>query len=271
MIDPFWLTLVAKMIASAALVIGASLVVERAGPLIGAMIATLPLSAGPNYVYLAMEHGSAFLAKSALASLVANAATGLFAAAYAALAQKRGLAASLGGAYAVWIAVVLLAHRPDWTLAALISANALVYAGAIAATRRFRAARPRAPAGRRWWDLPLRALAVMALVATVVLAGRFIGPGAAGVTALVPIVFTSLVFILHDRIGGPATAAVIAHSLPGMVGFTVAVIVLAVTVVPLGAAAALSLALLVSVAWNGALIVLQRLRKPAPQPCEIAR
>jgi hypothetical protein len=270
-IDPFWITLVAKMIASAALVIGASLVVERAGPLIGAMIATLPLSAGPNYVYLAMEHGSAFLAKSALASLVANAATGLFAAAYAALAQKRGLAASLGGAYAVWIAVVLLAHRPDWTLAALISANALVYAGAIAATRRFLAARPLAPAGRRWWDLPLRALAVMALVATVVLAGRFIGPGAAGVTALVPIVFTSLVFILHDRIGGPATAAVIAHSLPGMVGFTVAVVVLAVTVVPLGAAAALSLALLVSVAWNGALIVLQRLRKPAPQPCEMTR
>jgi hypothetical protein len=270
-IDPFWLTLVAKMIASAALVIGASLVVERAGPLIGAMIATLPLSAGPNYVYLAMEHGSAFLAESALASLVANAATGLFAAAYAALAQKRGLAASLGGAYAVWLAVVLLAHRLDWTLAALIAANALVYAGAIAATRRFLAARPLAPAGRRWWDLPLRALAVMALVATVVLAGRFIGPGAAGVTALVPIVFTSLVFILHDRIGGPATAAVIAHSLPGMVGFTVAVIVLAVTVVPLGAAAALSLALLVSVAWNGALIVLQRLRKPAPQPCEMTR
>jgi hypothetical protein len=133
------------------------------------------------------------------------------------------------------------------------------------------AARPLLPAGRRWWDLPLRALAVMALVATVVLAGRFIGPGAAGVTALVPIVFTSLVFILHDRIGGPATAAVIAHSLPGMVGFTVAVIVLAVTVVPLGAAAALSLALLVSVAWNGALIVLQRLRKPAPQPCEMTR
>jgi hypothetical protein len=41
--------------------------------------------------------------------------------------------------------------------------------------------------------------------------------------------------------------------------------------VPLGAAAALSLALLVSVAWNGALIVLQRLRKPAPQPCEMTR
>jgi hypothetical protein len=63
--DPFWLTLLVKMLASAALVVGASLVVERAGPLTGAMIATLPISAGPNYVYLAMEHGDAFLRASA--------------------------------------------------------------------------------------------------------------------------------------------------------------------------------------------------------------
>jgi hypothetical protein len=261
-IDPFWFSLLVKMLASAALVVGASLLVEKAGPLVGAMIATLPLSAGPNYVYLAMEHGPAFLRESTLASLTANAATGLFAVAYAMLAQRRGLAISLGGAYAVWIAAVLVLNRFTWTLPALIVLNLAVYLGCIAATRRFRSARPVLPAGRGWWDLPLRALAVMALVAAVVLAGRLIGPGAAGITALVPIVFTSLVLILHDRVGGPATAAVMAHSLPGMIGFTAAMILLAVMVIPLGAPAALSLALVVSVAWNGTLILLQRLRKP---------
>jgi len=263
-IDPFWLTLLVKMLASAALIVGASLLVERAGPLVGAMIATLPISAGPNYVYLAMEHGDAFLRDSAVASLVANAATGIFTVAYAMLAQRRGLAASLGGAYAVWFAAVLLLNPLERSLAALIALNLAVYMGCIAATRRFRSARPVVAAGRRWWDLPLRALAVMALVATVVLTGRLIGPGAAGITALVPMVFTSLVLILHDRIGGPATAAVMAHSLPGMVGFTLAVITLAVTVLPLGAPTALTLALAVSVAWNGSLVLLQRLRKPAP-------
>jgi hypothetical protein len=263
-IDPFWLTLLVKMLASVALVVGASLLVERAGPLVGAMIATLPISAGPNYVYLAMEHGSAFLRESAVASLVANAATGLFAVVYAALAQRFGLAASLGGAYAAWIVVVLLLMQFDWALAALIALNAAIYAGCIVATRRFRSARPVVAAGRRWWDLPLRALAVMALVAAVVLAGRLIGPGAAGVTALIPVVFTSLVLILHDRIGGPATAAVMAHSLPGMIGFTMAVITLAVAVIPLGSTLALTIALLVSVAWNGSLVLLQRLRKPTP-------
>jgi hypothetical protein len=262
--DPFWLSLLVKMLASAALVVGASLLVERAGPLVGAMIATLPISAGPNYVYLAMEHGPGFLAESAVASLSANAATAVFTVTYAALAQTRGLAASLGGALLAWALGILLVTRVAWTLPAVIALNAAVYAAAIAATLRFRKAKPALAAGRRWWDLPLRALAVMALVATVVLAGRLIGPKAAGITALVPVVLTSLVLICHDRLGGPATAAVMAHSLPGMVGFTLAVIVLAVTVLPLGATIALSLALAVSVGWNALLICAQRFRKPAP-------
>jgi hypothetical protein len=54
-----------------------------------------------------------------------------------------------------------------------------------------------------------------------------------------------------------------AHSLPGMIGFTTALITLAVTVIPLGAPLALSLALLVSLLWNGSLVLLQRLRRPA--------
>jgi hypothetical protein len=261
--DPFWLTLLAKMLASAALVVGASLLVERAGPLVGAMIATLPISAGPNYVYLAMEHGPAFLAESAVASLSANAATGVFTVAYAALAQTRGLGQSLGGAYLVWALTILLVTRVGWTLPSVIALNVAVYAACIAAAARFRQARPARMAGRRWWDLPLRALAVMALVATVVLTGRLIGPQAAGITALVPMVLTSLVLICHDRLGGPATAAVMAHSLPGMIGFTMAVIVLAVAVVPLGAARALGLALAVSVGWNALLICAQRLQRLA--------
>ena len=35
------------------------LVVERAGPLVGAMVATLPITAGPAYAFLAAEHGAA--------------------------------------------------------------------------------------------------------------------------------------------------------------------------------------------------------------------
>lgn len=41
--DPFWAGLLAKMLATAAIVVAVSALVERVGPFLGAMIATLPI------------------------------------------------------------------------------------------------------------------------------------------------------------------------------------------------------------------------------------
>ena len=73
LLDWFWLALAVKLAASAGIVVTASFLVERSGPFLGAMIATLPISAGPAYVFLALEHGPAFIAQSSLASLSVNA------------------------------------------------------------------------------------------------------------------------------------------------------------------------------------------------------
>ena len=71
----FILTLALRMAITAAFVVTASIVTERSGPVIGALIATLPISAGPSYVFLALDHDAAFIAEGALASLPINAAT----------------------------------------------------------------------------------------------------------------------------------------------------------------------------------------------------
>jgi len=63
------------MAVTAAFVVSASIITERSGPVIGALIATLPISAGPSYVFLALDHDAAFIANGALASLPINAAT----------------------------------------------------------------------------------------------------------------------------------------------------------------------------------------------------
>src|SRR5918999_485457 len=47
---------------AAAFVVVATKAAERAGALIGAMIATLPIAAGPSYFFLALDHGPAFIA-----------------------------------------------------------------------------------------------------------------------------------------------------------------------------------------------------------------
>ena len=49
----FWLALLLKMAVTALFVIAASYAAERAGPVVGAMIATLPIAAGPAYFFLA--------------------------------------------------------------------------------------------------------------------------------------------------------------------------------------------------------------------------
>ena len=59
----FILTLGLRMAITAAFVVTASVVTERSGPVIGALIATLPISAGPSYVFLALDHDAAFIAE----------------------------------------------------------------------------------------------------------------------------------------------------------------------------------------------------------------
>jgi hypothetical protein len=257
--DSFLIGLVLKMVTSAAIVVAASLIVERAGPFLGAMVATLPVSAGPAYVFLAYEHDAAFIERSSLASLVVNAATAGFIAVYAGLAQRHRLVASLGGALGFWLVCAWLASRIPWSLPGAIALNAAAYGGAILATRRFLRTAPRVQAGPRpWWGIPMRALSVMALVAAVIAAGRLIGPQAAGMAALMPVVMTSLALILHPSIGGPATAAVMVNALMGMIGFTAAVVVLHLASVPWGTAAALWAALATCLVWNGGLALHRR-------------
>ena len=86
----FLLTLGLRMAITAAFVVTASVITERSGPVIGALIATLPISAGPSYVFLALDHDAAFIAEGALASLPINAATIFLALTYVVLAQRHG-------------------------------------------------------------------------------------------------------------------------------------------------------------------------------------
>lgn len=262
------------MAASAAIVVGVSLIVERAGPLVGALVATLPISTGPAYVFLAMDHGPVFIADSTRASLAVNPAIAPFIVVYAVLAQRRGLVVSLGAALALWLALasVLSSLAPDLGVAAGL--NALSFGAGYLLTRRYRSAPRPARSLARWWDLPARAATVMAVVAIVVLSGRWVGPRAAGIAALLPVVFTSLTLILHPRAGGPATAAVVVNAIPGMVGFTVGLATLHLAVLPLGSLPALLLALAVCVCWNAALFALSlRPARPLPEarPSEVVQ
>jgi hypothetical protein len=91
---------------------------------------------------------------------------------------------------------------------------------------------------------------VATLVATVVTLSGWVGPAISGVIALFPVVFSSMMLILHPRIGGPATAAVVANGGWGLLGFGMGIAVSHVAVLQFGSAIGLSLALATCVGWN---------------------
>src|SRR3954467_2633424 len=245
----FLLTLALRMAITAAFVVTSSIITEKSGPVIGALVATLPISAGPSYVFLALDHDAAFIAEGALASLPINAATIFLGLTYVLLAQRHGALLSAAAAVAVWIALASLVRSFHWSLMSGLFANAIAFSICVPLLARYRNVKM-PPVTRRWYDIPLRASLVATLVAIVVTSSGWVGPRISGIIALFPAVFTSMMLILHPRIGGKPTAAVIANSAWGLIGLGLAIAVLHVAALQFGSVIGLSLGLATCICWN---------------------
>ncbi len=245
----FWLSLATKMVVSAAFVVMASIVAEKAGPLIGAMVSTLPIGSGPAYIFLSLDHDVYFLEASTVASLAVHAASGVFGMVYVMLAQRRSLVVSMAGALAAWAVCAYAIRELTWTITTAALLNAVTYAICIPLARRYLYVMM-PPIRRHWFDIPLRALLVAVLVGAVVEASATLGPKLTGILAVFPIVMTSLLLIMHPRIGGPASAAIIANTMWGLVGFATSVLALNLVIVPFGAPLGLTVALIVAMVAN---------------------
>jgi hypothetical protein len=255
----FWLSLILKMAVTAGFVIAAAMVAERAGPAIGALVATLPIAAGPAYVFVALDHDAAFISASAIGSIAAHAATAVFALVFILLAQRYATIVSVSGAVGSWFVVAFLLRLVPWTFITAAAANLAIFAVCIALTSRFRHVKMPLIT-RRWYDVPVRAFMVACLVAAVVGLSGHVGPIVTGLLAVFPIVMTSLMLIFQPRVGGPATAALIANTMWGLVGFSACLFTVHLATMPLGAWGGFALALAVSVVWN---LVLYSLRRRA--------
>src|ERR1700749_2228941 len=110
-----WLPPLVRGLTPSLLVLSASVAAEALGPFWGALIASLPVSAGPAYVFLAMQHEADFVAASALGSCAANAAIGLFLITYGLVAARLAALPSLGIAVFVWLAAALVIQQVAWT------------------------------------------------------------------------------------------------------------------------------------------------------------
>jgi uncharacterized membrane protein (GlpM family) len=258
----FWYGLALKIAMTAGIVVAASVIVERSGPFIGALIAALPTAGGAALIILALEHPPEFIAAGIIGSLVANAAGAVFALTYAALAQRRSLPVSLGGAFMIWLALVLTARAVEWIPATAVLLNAVVYPATIVLGSRFRSTGASRRVAFSGADLAWRAGVVTLCVITVTIASNSIGSYLSGAFAFFPVAMGSFFIILHSRLGGPAAASVAAHVQAPLIGLGIGMVAVHYLAVLLGVWWAYLIGLAIGGAWNALLWTLRQRSTP---------
>ena len=174
------------------------------------------------------------------------------------------------GGLAAWAGCALIVRFRDWTVIEGLLFVAPIFAVSIVLAQSFTRGVALKRAERRWTDLLQRALFVALLTGGVIVASQHVPAQVTGILSVMPILTTSLVLVMQPRVGGPATAALLAHTLGGLVGMVLGFAVVSLTITTLGSWTALALGLAMTIGWNLMLIavrhVTHRLRHPPAAP-----
>jgi len=248
--------------------IGAVTVVgQRTGPRVAGVLTALPVVAGPIALFVAIEQGAAFEARSAVATLAALLAVAAFCILYARTCLRRGWPASLlAGLFGFGLTTLAL-KRLDPGLA---GATALALASPLCVQM----LTPRPPPPARVRPVSRAGLfgrmgAGAALMIGVTALADALGPTWSGLLTVFPVATTVLTVSWH-RTQGPEFAVYLLRSLGnGLYGLAVFFAVLGLGLERLGIATAFALALagLASIQ----LALLSRATRAAARPASLLR
>jgi hypothetical protein len=255
--------LLLRMTLVAGFVVIVAVVAERLGPFLGAMVASLPLYTGPVYLLLALEHDAEYIRAATVTSVAICGANPVYVVIYALLARTQGPAASLAGSLTAWGACAVFVQALDWSLIEAFLFVTPIYLTALVLARAFTRGVAIRSAERRWTDLVQRAVFVAVLTGVVIVASQHVPPKITGILSVMPILTTSLILVMHPRVGGPATAALLSHTLGGLVGMVIAFMLVNLTIPTLGVWLALAVGLVTTVGWNIMLIAIRKLTSRA--------
>lgn len=236
-------------------VVVVALVAERLGPFLGAMVASLPLYTGPVYLMLALEKDAAYLEAATVASVAICGANPVLVMIYAILAKRQSLAVALGSGLVCWGLCAIYVQSQSWSLGAALLFVTPIYLVSLVLAQNFTRGIAIRRAERRWSDLVIRAVLVALLTGAVMVASRHVPAEVTGVLSVLPALTSSLVLVMHPRVGGPATAALLAHTLGGLVGMVVAFAIVHLAIPEIGVWPALAVGLAITIGWNMALVI----------------
>lgn len=252
-----------KMTGGAAAVALAGALADGGGPLLAAMVMTLPTAATVSFIFLALDHSAAFISDAALGAVVMNAANAFWVVAYVLLARRLGATIAFVAALCCWAGVNVALLSIDWMLGSASLLAAMTYAAAFVIVRGYAHPQAAATARRIWWDLPVRMFVAAAVVGLTLVAAALLGPVASGMASAVPVSLTIATLFIQRRLGSATASSIAVMALPGLLGFAVAGVIVSIASEQVGKWPALTLGLVICLAWNAFFALRGRVRAPS--------
>jgi hypothetical protein len=252
-----------KILLSPLCVLAVSLAGRRWGLAVAGVLGGLPVVAGPILLAETLIHGRDFGADAAAGTLIGLAALTAFVVVYARVATSLGpIPSVLCGwtAFLLGVAALSLVHPPPALSLVLV---ALGFALGLRLAPPPPSQLPPA-AVPPWWDLPLRALAALALVLALTAASGSLGPHLSGLLAPFPVITSVLAVFTHAHGGVAEVRVILRNFLVGFYGFAAFCFTLALALPDLQTAAAFGLATAVALATQAAVLLFRSHLAPAP-------
>ena len=232
--------LVFKLALVPAAVWRASLAARRWGHAVSGYLGGFPMIGGPITLFLAIDLGPEFAARSALVTLAAVAGQSAHLLTFSAVGRAAGPVIALyagWSAYAAVSATVGAIPLAAWTALAL-AAGGLALAWRLLPRPRGVATLPAVPPFELW----LRLGVALGLAVVILFGANALGPTVSGILLSMPITGSIMPPFTLRLYGPDSLARLLRGFVTGLSGFVTFFFIVSVAVVPLGVAAAFSLA-----------------------------
>jgi len=214
----------------------ATLAARRWGHTVSGYLGGLPLIGGPITLYLALDHGAAFAARSATFTLAAILGQGAHFLAFACVAKRATWPAALAAGWASFavVGIAVAALDPGAWLALALAVAGLSAAWIWLPHPKHAAVPAHIPAA----ELRLRLVAAFVLAAVILWSADAFGPVASGVLLSMPVTGSILPPFTLALYGADSVARLMRGFVVGLTGFTTFFLVIALAAVPWGMAGA---------------------------------
>ena len=243
--------LVLRLVLVPLLIAAVTLASRRWGYRLGAFVTALPAVAGPTLLFYAIQQGALFAADAARGSLLGLVGVAAFCLAYAHTSTRLHWSLCLLIGWSSFAIVTALMYRVHVgpILAFVIAVAALLIARAFLPSHGPVSLANAAPR----WDLPLRMTSAGALVFSLTAAAERLGPSVSGILTPFPVATAILAGFTHAQRGSAACVEFLRTYTPGLCGFAIFCVTLALTLSHLPIAASFGVALVTQLVLQTAL------------------